>query len=386
LNPIAVSQSSEARFVSKGGKHMPGSLTNQSGETLLVYGPQRAGDTHDNSLYHLPTGNTTPAGWDCDGLFIPNDRYATQAIMSDRRGPVAVKYINLQAPTITRTNDRYHCEFNFSVLAPGEVNWEISNIAFASVPGNYPAVPGARPVPMPLRTARLSDCSFAIGQDGPKSAVLMLNEDDGGRLYVHIQAGDRNADGQWHRQGSSLATLHASQRSLESMMSLCERSPELTLTYDLDPATGNVRVWWIAPAGWSSKVLSIATIQSRTLDGDATTRLLGYDDIPFLEDMLNEQEKALFREDPIIGVRVLYAGKTATDASVAMYQSACLHNGNGDAFQACLLERLDGARRRRFRGDALGRCAREWRCRQSPSGKANGSLQQRTGARRDSLF
>ena len=121
---------------------MAGKLTNKTGETLLVYGPKRAGETRDNSLYQLPDERATPDGWDCDGFYVPTDRVADQAL-SNENGPLAVKYRDFRSPEITKSSPtHYECGLNGGIFKPGEVNWEIPSIPFSSVPGDYPTVPG----------------------------------------------------------------------------------------------------------------------------------------------------------------------------------------------------------------------------------------------------
>jgi hypothetical protein len=125
---------------------LKGRLANKTGETILVYGPKVAGETRHNSLYYLPNGRKTPDSWDCDGCFIPNDRTAVQLVLPDRKGPVAVKYNDLQSANITlNAPGKYGCQGNEKVFAPGEVKWEIPNIPFGSVPSSYPEVPGHLP-------------------------------------------------------------------------------------------------------------------------------------------------------------------------------------------------------------------------------------------------
>jgi hypothetical protein len=120
-----------------------GQLSNKTGESLLVYGPKIDG-TFDNSLYHLPTGSKTPDDWDCDGLFVPSDRYADQATSTDQ-GPLAIKYINFRTPVIERLGANYECSMNNGAYKAGEINWEIPNAGYSSLPGSYPVVPGHVP-------------------------------------------------------------------------------------------------------------------------------------------------------------------------------------------------------------------------------------------------
>lgn len=124
---------------------MDGVLSNKTGETLLVYGPKRRGETHDNSLYFLPTGRRTPDNWDCDGFYVPTDRIADQAL-SDKHGPLAIKYRDYRSPVIEMTGPaKYKCHLNEGAYSPGELNWEIPDLSYQQLPSAYPEVPGHVP-------------------------------------------------------------------------------------------------------------------------------------------------------------------------------------------------------------------------------------------------
>jgi hypothetical protein len=120
---------------------MNGELTNSTAEVLLVYGPKRSGESYDNSLYALPPGRKTPAGWDCDGFFVPNDRAADQAL-SSKSGPVAVKYRDYRSPVIEMLSPgRYSCPLNEGIYVPGELNWLIPNLSYSDIKTGFPDVP-----------------------------------------------------------------------------------------------------------------------------------------------------------------------------------------------------------------------------------------------------
>jgi len=121
---------------------MNGQLTNKTGETLLVYGPKAPGQPFDNTLYRLPAGQKTRAGWDCDGFFVPKDRKADQAftIVS---GPVAVKYRDYRSPVIESSGSgKYNCSLNDGVYKSGEINWPIPDISCKDISVSYPEAPG----------------------------------------------------------------------------------------------------------------------------------------------------------------------------------------------------------------------------------------------------
>jgi hypothetical protein len=137
-----------------------GTCINSTGETILVYGPNSDGtpQDRDNSLYRLPTGRRTPANWDCDGIYVPNDRIAHQLVGSNIPGPVAIKYgLGVVSTTfeITRNANEYNLSANQGAFRPDEVCcpsdwpncvcWNIPNhshtqlSSYREVPGHIPA-------------------------------------------------------------------------------------------------------------------------------------------------------------------------------------------------------------------------------------------------------
>ncbi len=51
-----------------------GQCRNETGKTLAIYGPQgeNSQSAVDNELYFLADGQSTPDGWDCNGIYLPN--------------------------------------------------------------------------------------------------------------------------------------------------------------------------------------------------------------------------------------------------------------------------------------------------------------------------
>lgn len=136
---------------------MAGTCVNSTGEVIAVYGPNSAVTPldKDNALYRLPTGRKTPSGWDCDGIYIPNNRVADQLVGADIPGPVAIKYISVLTFRITKNGNKYELPANQGAFTPSEVCcpsdypncvcWNIPNLAhnqlnsFPEVPGHIPA-------------------------------------------------------------------------------------------------------------------------------------------------------------------------------------------------------------------------------------------------------
>ena len=50
-----------------------GQCSNETGNTIGIVGPaSEESTTGDNSLYFLANGETTPEGWDCQGIYLPS--------------------------------------------------------------------------------------------------------------------------------------------------------------------------------------------------------------------------------------------------------------------------------------------------------------------------
>lgn len=67
---------------------------------------------------------------------------------------------------------------------------------------------------------------------------------------------------------------------------------------------------------------------------------LGYDDVPYVTNMLNAKEKAVFNSNKAYGLSALVAGQKAKTYSEGNYKSSTLHNGNGDAYRHILWNTL----------------------------------------------
>lgn len=108
-------------------------ITNSTSEKILVYGPEREtdGGSYDNSWYILNPGQTTPGWWECDGLFVPNDRKFAQETGPTVQGPVAIKYSKFKTITITQVNDQYLAsgDPNDGVFHRDEIDWSIPDVS-----------------------------------------------------------------------------------------------------------------------------------------------------------------------------------------------------------------------------------------------------------------
>lgn len=131
-------------------------IINKTNEMLAVYGPKTVAEW-DTTLYLLPSNCETPNGWDCDGIFIPNNRVADQLLGSNLQGPAAIKYSGSLDRTITKEGNKYKCPANQGAystndsrcptddvvpLTPRWVCWSIPNLKQEDI-NSLPLVPQA---------------------------------------------------------------------------------------------------------------------------------------------------------------------------------------------------------------------------------------------------
>lgn len=99
----------------------------------MIYGPKHPGDQSifDTSPYLLPQGDTTPPDWDCDGFFVPNDRFVEEPFRRARKGPLAVKFWDYRHFTVTaRSVGVYGCATSNGRFEPSQINWPIPNFSY----------------------------------------------------------------------------------------------------------------------------------------------------------------------------------------------------------------------------------------------------------------
>ncbi|MGL5834295.1 MAG: hypothetical protein ACRC1Z_13825 [Waterburya sp.] len=116
---------------------------NETGKSIAVYGSKtkKADTNYDNALYLLPDGQTTDEDWNCEGIYLPNDAKVTGL---DLNSAVAVKVLNGTKLVIKSNPDTGVYELNLppaKVFKAGEANWDIPDLAQASLDVQYPKAP-----------------------------------------------------------------------------------------------------------------------------------------------------------------------------------------------------------------------------------------------------
>jgi hypothetical protein len=119
-----------------------GQCRNETGKTLAVYGPagEDSESSFDNELYFLADGESTPEGWDCNGIYLPS---GIKVAGTDVTQPLAYKILN-GTQLIAKTNpDTAELALNVpptKVLQAGEASWSIPNLSQAFVESRIPSL------------------------------------------------------------------------------------------------------------------------------------------------------------------------------------------------------------------------------------------------------
>lgn len=118
-----------------------GQCRNETGKTLGVYGPagEESESSFDNELYFLANGESTPEGWDCNGIYLPS---GIKVAGVDVTQPLAYKILN-GTQLVAKTNpDTAALALNVpptELLKAGDTNWSIPNLSQAFVESRIPS-------------------------------------------------------------------------------------------------------------------------------------------------------------------------------------------------------------------------------------------------------
>ncbi len=159
-----------------------GQIANHTDEALAVYGPKRDGDPTPGpfSLWRLPAHQETPPGVSYEGVFIPNDRTASQwkyidFLFSDTPGEVAIGYgAGLRVEVSMRDATRYALPPHRGAFPPDHpIGWHVPDWAhngaeIAALPES-PNVIRARTGGFYGRCSNLTNAELAVY--GPKTVA-----------------------------------------------------------------------------------------------------------------------------------------------------------------------------------------------------------------------
>lgn len=114
-----------------------GQCSNETGNTIAIFGPaSEESKTGDNSLYFLANGETTPEGWDCQGIYLPSGIN----VAGIESTPAAFKILD-GTRLVARINpDTSAIEFNVPALKSSQQNeLSIPNISQAFIESRIPS-------------------------------------------------------------------------------------------------------------------------------------------------------------------------------------------------------------------------------------------------------
>lgn len=114
-----------------------GQCSNQTGKTIGIFGPPSSeSKTGDNNLYFLADGETTPEGWDCQGLYLPSGIDAA-GIEST---PAVFKILDGTRLVASRNPDSEAIEFNIPPAPSSQQGQEkIPNVSQTFIESRIPS-------------------------------------------------------------------------------------------------------------------------------------------------------------------------------------------------------------------------------------------------------
>jgi hypothetical protein len=96
-----------------------GQCSNETGNTIGIFGPaSEESKTGDNSLYFLANGETTPEGWDCQGIYLPSGIN----VAGIESTPAVFKILDGTRLVARRNPDSSAIEFNIPALKSSQEN------------------------------------------------------------------------------------------------------------------------------------------------------------------------------------------------------------------------------------------------------------------------
>jgi hypothetical protein len=126
-----------------------GQCRNETDKTIAIYGPkpEKSKSPYDNALYFLGSGQATATGWDCQGIYIPNDTQIANLNTEQNQqllGATAIKIFK-GTQLIAKSNPETGAfELNIApskVFKPGDINWYIPNVSQTNIASRVPDVP-----------------------------------------------------------------------------------------------------------------------------------------------------------------------------------------------------------------------------------------------------
>jgi hypothetical protein len=114
-----------------------GQCSNETGNTIGILGPvSEESKSDDNSLYFLADGETTPEGWDCQGIYLPSGIN----VAGIESTPAVFKILDGTRLVARRNPDTSAIEFNVPALKSSqETKSAIPNVSQAFIESRIPS-------------------------------------------------------------------------------------------------------------------------------------------------------------------------------------------------------------------------------------------------------
>jgi hypothetical protein len=116
-----------------------GQCRNETGKTLAIYGPASEDSKFDTELYFLADGQTTPEGWDCNGIYLTNE---AKVAGIDITQPLAFKIFDGTQLIVQADANTGELSVNVppaKVFKAGDGNWSIPNVSQAFIDSRIPS-------------------------------------------------------------------------------------------------------------------------------------------------------------------------------------------------------------------------------------------------------
>lgn len=119
------------KYILETAEEEGGICRNETGAPIAIYGavPKQTTSNYDAALYLLPDGAETDDDWNCQGVYLPNDAKVAGVNLD---GATAAKIVAGSELVISKNPETEAIEFNlppYKFLKPGDINWEIPDLA-----------------------------------------------------------------------------------------------------------------------------------------------------------------------------------------------------------------------------------------------------------------
>jgi hypothetical protein len=117
-----------------------GQCRNETGKTLAIYGPkaEQSKSSVENELYFLADGESTPEGWDCNGIYLPNGAKVAGVDVTEAVAYKVLDGTRLVVKTNPETGEMVLNSPPVNIFKAGEKNWSIPNISQAFIESRIP--------------------------------------------------------------------------------------------------------------------------------------------------------------------------------------------------------------------------------------------------------